>query len=124
MKENNTAGVHSSSTTIDVHRARVDSSVIRIQGGLLNAATSSIWRTVETEFRQSPRLVALDLSAVTEIDAAGLGVLMAAADRAGELDISFCLVGAHEGAVGTALAQADLIEAFEILPAGIALDGW
>ena len=108
------------SVSIDVRRAHVDRSVIRIQGGLLYAATTSVWRTVEKELRRSPELVALDLSEVTDIDAAGLGVLVAAAGCAGESDISFCLVGAHEGAVGTALAAADLTELFEILPAGAA----
>jgi anti-sigma B factor antagonist len=108
------------SINIDVRRALVYRSIIRIQGGLLNTATASVWRTVETELRRSPELVALDLSEVTDIDAAGVGVLVAAAGCAGESDISFCLVGAHEGAVGTALAEADLTELFEILPAGAA----
>jgi anti-sigma B factor antagonist len=120
MQEDYVYAIHFGSIDIEVRRALVDSSVIRIQGGLMNVATASVWRTVETEFQRSPHLVALDLSAVTNIDAAGLGVLLAAADRAGESDISFCLVGAHEGAVGTALAQADLTELFEILPAGTA----
>lgn len=108
------------SINIDVRRVLADRSVIRIQGGLLNGATASVWRTVETELRRSPQLVALDLSEVTDIDAAGVGVLVAAAGCAGESDISFCLVGAHESAVGTALAEADLTELFEILPAGAA----
>jgi anti-anti-sigma regulatory factor len=110
------------SITIDVRRALVYRSIIRIQGGLLNTATASVWRTVETELRRSPELVALDLSEVTDIDAAGVGVLVAAAACAGESDISFCLVGAYEGAVGTALAEADLTELFEILPAGAAAE--
>ena len=117
MRENQTDTGEFCLTALDVHRALVDSSVIRIQGGLRSPATTSVWRTVEKELRRSPELVALDLSAVTDIDAAGLGVLMAAADHAGESDISFCLIGADEGAVGTALAQADLTELFEILPA-------
>jgi anti-sigma B factor antagonist len=116
MQENDTYASHLGSTHIEVRRELVDSSVIRIRGRLLSAAAASIWRTVETEFRRSPGLVALDLSAVTDIDAVGVGVLMAAAGRAGESDISFCLVGAREGAVGTALAEAHVTELFEIVP--------
>jgi anti-sigma B factor antagonist len=120
MQGNDDGAMDFRSINIDVRRALIDWSVIRIQGGLLNAATASVWRTVETEFRRSPELVALDLSEVTDIDAAGVGVLVAAAGRAGESDIAFCLVGAHEGAVGTALAEANLTELFEIFPAGTA----
>lgn len=120
MKGNNSGAVDSRSINIEVRRAVVCRSVIRIQGGLCNAATASVWRMVETELRRSPELVALELSEVTDIDAAGVGVLVAAAGCAGESDISFCLVGAHEGAVGTALAEAHLTELFEIFPAGTA----
>ncbi|OBK80125.1 STAS domain-containing protein [Mycobacterium sp. 1274761.0] len=115
MRENNTAATADYSVHIEVRRKTVDSSVIRIAGGLSYAAAASIWRTVETEFRRTPELVALDVSDVTEIDAAGVGVLVAAADRAGESDISLCLVGADEGVVGTALAAADVTELFEIV---------
>jgi anti-sigma B factor antagonist len=115
MEENNTAATDSCLAQIEVRRKIVDSIVIRIRGGLLNGAATSVWRTVATEFRRTPELVALDVSDVTEIDAAGVGVLVAAADRAGESDISLCLIGVHEGAVGTALAAADVTELFEIV---------
>jgi anti-sigma B factor antagonist len=115
MEENKTATTHSGPVNIEIRRKLVDSSVIRIQGGLLNAAATSIWRAVESEFRRTPELVALDVSDVTDIDGAGVAVLVAAADCAGEADISLCLVGAHEGVVGTALAAADVTELFEIV---------
>jgi len=124
MEENNTAAAHSGSAYIDVRRKLVDSSVIRIRGGLFRAAATSVWRTVEAEFRRTPELVMLDVSDVTEIDAAGVGVLMAAADRAGEADISLCLVGSDEGVVGDALTHADLAELFEMFPADTAPDVW
>jgi anti-sigma B factor antagonist len=120
MQGNDSGAVDLRSTNIEVRRALVEWSVIRIRGGLLNAATAWVWRTVEREFRRSPDLVALDLSEVTDIDAAGVAVLVACAGRAGESDIAFCLVGAREGAVGTALAEADLTELFEMVPAGTA----
>jgi anti-sigma B factor antagonist len=118
MQENPTAAICCSSTHIDIRRALVDTSVISIQGELCRPTTTSVWRTVEAELRRAPDSVALDLSDVTGIDAAGLGVLVCTAISAGESDISFCLVGAREGAVGAALAQANLTELFEIVPAG------
>jgi anti-anti-sigma factor len=115
MKENNTAATHSCPAHIEVCRKLVVSSVIRIRGELSNPAAASVWQTVETEFRRTPELVALDVSDVTDIDAVGIGVLVAVADRAGESDISLCLVGADEGVVGPALAAADVAELFEIV---------
>jgi anti-sigma B factor antagonist len=115
MRENNTAATHSCPAHIEVSRKLVVSSVIRIRGELSNSTAASLWRTVETEFGRTPELVALDVSDVTEIDATGVGVLVAVADRAGESDISLCLVGANEGAVGTALATAGVAELFEIV---------
>ena len=115
VKKDETAAPYFSSAGVEVRRKILDSSVICIRGGLSTAAAASVWQTVETEFRRTPGLVALDVSGVTEIDAAGVGVLMAAADRAGESDISLCLVGADDGVVGTALAAADVTELFEIV---------
>lgn len=120
MTENHSEVTHSTSTEVEVEvsRALVDSSVIRVRGGLLNSSAALVWRTVETEFRRSPEMIALDVSAVSDIDAAGIDVLVAAADLAGESDIALCLVGGHDGTVGTALAQANLTELFEVVPAG------
>jgi anti-anti-sigma factor len=120
MQEKNTAPIRFNSTHIGVRRALVDTSVISIQGQLCRPTTTSVWRTVEAELRRAPDSVALDLSDVTDIDAAGLSVLVSTAIRAGESDISFCLVGACEGAVGAALAQANLTDLFEIVPAATA----
>lgn len=118
MQENNPCATHFSSAHIHVRRAQVDTSVIRIRGRLSKPAAGCVWRTVKAELRRSPDLVALDLSEVSDIDAAGLGVLVSTAICAGESDISLCLVGAREGVVGAALAKADLTELFEIVPAG------
>lgn len=120
MQEYGTGAFDAAAISIDVRRALVDWSVIRLHGGLSSATTASVWRTVEREMRRSPEVVALELSEVTDIDAAGVGVLVAVAGRAGESDIALCLIGAHEGPVGTALEAADLTELFEIVPAGIA----
>lgn len=117
MQENHASTDNLRPISIDVRRTLVDTRVIRLRGGLLNAANAVVWRTVETELRRSPQLVVLDLSGVTDIDSAGIDVLVDAAGRAGEADIAFFLLGAYEGAVGTALAAADLTELFEMFPA-------
>jgi anti-anti-sigma factor len=116
MHQHGTRAIEFTSVLIDVRRSAVDCSIIRIQGELRNGVTAPVWRTLETELGRSPEQVALDLSGVTAIDKAGIGVLVAAATHAGESDISFCLIGAQESAVGAALADADLTELFEILP--------
>ena len=56
----------------------------------------------------------LDLSGVIRIDAEGIDAVVSAATQAGESDISLCLVGVHGHPVGTALADAELLELFEI----------
>ena len=74
-------------------------------------------RVVADELNRSPALLALDLTAVSCIDAEGIDALVLAATQAGESDISFCLVGVHGHPVGTALADAELTELFEIVDA-------
>jgi anti-anti-sigma regulatory factor len=71
-------------------------------------------RVVANELNRSPALLALDLSGVNRIDAEGIDALVSAATQAGESDVSFCLVGVHEGPVEAALAEAELSELFEI----------
>jgi anti-sigma B factor antagonist len=74
-------------------------------------------RVVATELNRSLALSALDLSGVNRIDAEGIAALVSAATQAGESDISFCLVGVHGHPVGIALADAELMELFEIFAA-------
>jgi anti-anti-sigma regulatory factor len=74
-------------------------------------------RVVANELYLSPALLALDLTGVNRIDAEGIDALVSAATQAGESDISFCLVGVHGHPVGTALADAELMELFEIFVA-------
>jgi anti-anti-sigma regulatory factor len=74
-------------------------------------------RVVANELNVSPALLALDLTGVNRIDAEGIDALVSAATQAGESDISFCLVGVHGHPVGAALADAELMELFEIFAA-------
>ena len=103
------------SVTVDVKRSPTNKSVIHVSGELLRGATAPMRRVVATELKRSPALLALDLSGVNRIDAEGIDALVSAATQAGESDISICLVGVQAGPVEAALAEAELIELFEIL---------
>ena len=105
------------SVTVDVKRSPTDTSVIHVSGELARGATATMRQVVATELKRSPALLALDLSGVNRIDAEGIDALVSAATQAGESDISFCLVGVQGHPVGTALADAELTELFEIVDA-------
>ena len=105
------------SVTVDVKRSPTNTSVIYVSGELLRGATATMRRVVATELNRSPALLALDLSGVLRIDAEGIDAVVSAATQAGESDISLCLVGVHGHPVGTALADAELLELFEIYTA-------
>jgi anti-sigma B factor antagonist len=105
------------SATVDVKRSPANKSAIYVGGELLRGATATMRWIVADELNRSPALLVLDLSAVLRIDAEGIDALVAAATQAGESDISLCLVGVHGHPVGTALAEADLLELFEIFTA-------
>jgi anti-sigma B factor antagonist len=102
------------SVTVDVKRCSMNKSVIYVGGELLRGATATMRWVVANELNRSPALVVLDLSAVIRIDAEGIDALKSAATQAGESDISLCLVGVHGHPAGTALADAELLELFEI----------
>jgi anti-sigma B factor antagonist len=103
------------SVTVDVKRSPTNNSVIHVSGELLRGASALMCQVVATELNRSPALLALDLSGVNRIDAEGIAALVSAATQAGESDISLCLVGVHGHPVGIALADAELMELFEIV---------
>jgi anti-anti-sigma factor len=105
------------SVTVDVKRSPTNKRVIHVSGELVRGATATMRRVVADELNRSPALLALDLSGVSCIDAEGIDALVLAATQAGESDISFCLVGVQGHPVGTALADAELTELFEIVDA-------
>jgi anti-sigma B factor antagonist len=105
------------SVTVDVKRSSTNKSVIYVRGELLRGATATMRRVVADELNRSPALLVLDMSGVIRIDAEGIAAVVSAATQAGESDISLCLVGVHGHPVGTALAEAELLELFEIFTA-------
>jgi anti-sigma B factor antagonist len=107
--------IQTCSVTVDVKRSPTDKSVIHVSGDLLHGATALMRHVVATELNRSPALLALDMSGVNRIDAEGIAALVSAATQAGESDISLRLVGVHGHPVGIALADAELMELFEIV---------
>lgn len=81
---------------------------------MCGGATAIMRRAVTKELNRSPALLVLDMSGVIRIDDDGLAAVVSAATHAGESDISLCLVGVHGHPVGSALAEAELLELFEI----------
>ncbi|MDY6869350.1 MAG: STAS domain-containing protein [Actinomycetota bacterium] len=104
------------SPRFQLQRTPGDASVVHVHGPLLSDTTSAMRRLVADELMRAPELFALNLTGVTTIDAAGVDALTSAAMQAGESDIAFCLVGAHQGPVAAALTHADRTELFEIVP--------
>jgi anti-sigma B factor antagonist len=105
------------SITVDVKRSSTNKSVIYVRGELLRGTTATMRRVVADELNRSPALLVLDMSGVIRIDGEGIDAVVSAATQAGESDISLCLVGVHGHPVGTALAEAELLELFEIFTA-------
>jgi anti-anti-sigma regulatory factor len=71
---------------------------------------------VADELRREPTQLVLDLSDLTSVDKAAVAGLVSASGLAGESDISFCLVAAHASPVLTTLAEAGVLERFEVFP--------
>lgn len=63
----------------------------------------------------SPRLLVLDLTGLHSLDLTGLEALCGVAAQAGESDIAFCVVGARDGPIVMAIAEAGLTELFELV---------
>ena len=89
-------------------------SVVLLGGGLRGEAAEQVRRLGVGEVTRRPAQLVVDLSAVTDIDRAGVRALTALAESAGEADIAFCLVGARTGPVATALENFGYTELFEI----------
>lgn len=104
------------SVRLQLQRLPPSTSVVHVGGPLLSETTAPMRRLLGAELLRAPELLALNLTGVTDIDAAGMDALTAAAMEAGESDIAFCLIGAHHGPVASALTEAKLTELFEIVP--------
>ena len=97
--------------------------IIRATGDLNSETSSQLSLRVADELLDGPAQLVLDLSNLTSFDDGAVGALVSASAVAGESDISFCLVALHASPVVTTLAQAGLIERFEVFPTVCAATG-
>lgn len=114
MRNANSVGRKREAHDIEVRRLPTGKSVVSVSGEVTFDAPPRLVQIVVAELMRAPSPLVLDLSAVTLIGDAGLDALVSVASAAGELDISFCLVGIEGRAVGAALAAAELTELFEV----------
>jgi anti-anti-sigma regulatory factor len=92
--------------------------------GLLDLETSSqLYPLVADELLRAPAQLVLELSNLASVDNAVVDALVSASTVAGESDISFCLVASHASPVVATLAEAGLIERFEVFPTVCAATG-
>jgi anti-sigma B factor antagonist len=102
------------SASVDVQRFATRKNVVRVNGGLIGGAASTLHQTLCEELKRSPAQLVLDLRGVTGIDSAGVDVLVSAAALAALSAISFAFVATEMGPVGAALAPADVRQLVEI----------
>lgn len=78
--------------------------------------TAAMHLTVAEALRRLPPRLAVDLSQVTSVDAAGIAALVSLAGSAVTSHIPFCLIGVQGGPVEHALLAAEVRELFEVFP--------
>jgi anti-anti-sigma factor len=106
-----------------VHRLPAGITLIRATGDLNRETSSQLYLLVADELLREPAQLVLELSNLTSVDNAAVDALVSASAVAGESDISFCLVASHASPVVTTLAEAGLIERFEVFPTVCAATG-
>jgi anti-anti-sigma factor len=99
-----------------VQRLPADITIIRAAGDLNSETSSQLYVVVAGELRREPAQLVLELSNLKGLDSAAIEALVSASALAGESDISFCLVASKVSPVVRTLAQAGLIERFEVFP--------
>ena len=99
-----------------VQRLPAGITVVRAAGDLNGETSSQLHSLVADELRREPAQLVLELSDLVSVDNAAVDALISASAVAGESDISFCLVASHASPVVATLAEAGLIERFEVFP--------
>ena len=105
-----------SSFSSTVQRLPDGITIIRAAGDLDGETGSQLYPVVAGELRRQPAKLVLELSNLKSLDSAAVEALASVSALAGESDISFCLVASNESLVVRTLAQAGLIERFEVFP--------
>jgi anti-anti-sigma factor len=106
-----------------VQRLPAGITIIRATGDLNRETSSQLYLLVADELLREPAQLVLELSNLTSVDKAAVDALVFASALAGKPDISFCLVASHAGPVVTTLAEAGLIEWFEVFATVCAATG-
>jgi anti-anti-sigma factor len=106
-----------------VQRLPAGIAVIRVAGDLNRETSSQMYSLVADELLREPAQLVLELSNLVSVDNAVVDALVSASAVAGESDISFCLVASHASPVVATLAEAGLIERFEVFPTVCAATG-
>jgi anti-anti-sigma factor len=104
------------SSSFTVQRLPGGITLVRTRGVLDGDSSSQLCLVIADELLREPAQLVLDLSDVTSVDKAAVAGLVSASGLAGESDISFCLVAAHASPVLTTLAEAGVLERFEVFP--------
>ena len=107
-------GTPARSIAIDVQHLAVGDTVVHLIGDLIGDAAAAMQRTLIDQLSRAPTRLIVNLSAVSRIDASGVGALASAAAVAGEADLAFCLVDGEAGCVHAALAAEQVTDLFEI----------
>jgi len=91
--------------------------ILRLSGRLaLAGGDADLPARVETELAAGERRIVLDLTAVTYVDSAGVGAIVACAKRAGDAGGVVRLAVAESGAVRRVVEIAHLDAAFDVHP--------
>jgi anti-anti-sigma regulatory factor len=90
--------------------------VIRATGDVNRDTSSQLYSLLANELLREPAQLVLELSNLVSVDNAVVDALVSASAVAGESDISFSLVASHTSPVVATLAEAGLIERFEVFP--------
>ena len=120
VSEGDIEGQQDGSFSYTLQRLPAGITIIRSTGDLNSETSSQLYMCVEDELLRGPAQLVLDLSNLTTFDNGAVGALVSSSAVAGESDISFCVVASHASPVVTTLAQAGLIERFEIFPTACA----
>ena len=83
-------------------------------GSLSGYAVGELGAVADAALGRHPWGIVLDLSGIAAMTPAGLALLVRVAQRAGDLDVGFCIV--ESGAVRSAVTRAGLQQLFELHP--------
>jgi anti-anti-sigma factor len=97
-----------------VRRLPAGITIVEATGDLSGRASSQVYQLIADELVLKPAQLVLELSDATSVDAAAVEAVTSASALAGESDISFCLVAAHDSPIVRAISSAGMIERFEI----------